>query len=598
MHEPELPALHALSDYDRMELIAFASKADSEDFHYAYENWPPSFETDQMKRLAADRSRLESLLDARDAEILAWWDNTPNPVAALDDHHEQARQRAEAHLLWAVRPVGDTVARAYLQAFATNEDARQWLAARAELQKQNPAAWSTTGWQLLHRDQTGGPWSETTATPGPSDGHRLAEQLRADGWEVAIRRIESGLDVFTIQATMAETTRRTVLVTWTSDDQGATWRVQTVHADPGIRIGGRGPLRKRPSLPELIAALTQDAAPAAKARTRRRRKPGTTPAGPGPIELPEAGPTCIDLDAGPGTRALGLEDAGFTILAVSAVQPEDDATIGGSRRAWRRIHASTGAAAEQLPDLGVTGISLLSARLPVPAGYGDSRGLDPIARAAAVLNPEAILLEGVPAYVVSTSVNFTAPRARLTERLARLGYEIGWQVLDGADYSTPTGYRRAIAVALRSGRAAAFTWPSPGERATVGDALRPTWAARGLADQADAIAERANGTGPQIVLPPRRCAGAPYLGPAPAAAAWRRAGLAVAFDPDGSPAALDGPSGIRLTPAQLAALKAIPSDWDLDPDHLNRLYQAERAFPPAFATALGRAIAQALTPAG
>jgi DNA (cytosine-5)-methyltransferase 1 len=306
--------------------------------------------------------------------------------------------------------------------------------------------------------------------------------------------------------------------------------------------------------------------------------------------------TCIDLDAGPGTRALGLESAGFTIIAVSTDQPHDVTTIATNRPAWANINPWTGDAVKHLPALGITGTSLLSARLAGPNSDGNPGIHDPIATAAAILNPEAILLEGVPAHLASQHPNFAAPRAQMTKYLDALGYELTWQMLDGADYATPTSYRRAVALATRSGRTSTLNWPQRCAPVTIGETLRPTWDARGLADHADTMTARADRPGPQIVIGPP-CAHAPHLGPARAARAWIDAGLDYSgIDPDGTPATINGPAGRgpRLTPAQLAALKGIPDSWELDPHHSHRLYQAVRAFPPPFAAALGHAIASVL----
>lgn len=81
-----------LSDYDFIELVVFAHKAESDGFGYAFENYPPRFEAPELAPVADDYSLLRSLHDEWAEAVDEFW-TRPDAGAAYDEHNAEARRR-------------------------------------------------------------------------------------------------------------------------------------------------------------------------------------------------------------------------------------------------------------------------------------------------------------------------------------------------------------------------------------------------------------------------------------------------------------------------------------------------------------------------
>lgn len=81
-----------LSEYDFVELVAFASKVESEGFGYAFEEYPPHFEAAELGPIAEDYSLLRSLSDEWQEAVDEFW-TRPDAEAAYDAHIDEARRR-------------------------------------------------------------------------------------------------------------------------------------------------------------------------------------------------------------------------------------------------------------------------------------------------------------------------------------------------------------------------------------------------------------------------------------------------------------------------------------------------------------------------
>lgn len=88
-----LPA--AFTEYDWFELVAFAGKVNREGFDYAYENYPPRFETVEMQAVAADPDQMRAECNAQLAAIDEWWRvEGANGADLINAHTAEAEQRA------------------------------------------------------------------------------------------------------------------------------------------------------------------------------------------------------------------------------------------------------------------------------------------------------------------------------------------------------------------------------------------------------------------------------------------------------------------------------------------------------------------------
>ncbi|WP_405558923.1 hypothetical protein OHV08_33865 [Streptomyces canus] len=94
-----------LSDYDFVELVAFASKVENEGFGYAYEEYPPHFEAPELAPVADDYSLLRELYLAREEALDEFWTRS-DAEAVYDAHIDEARRRRRAARPAAVAAAG------------------------------------------------------------------------------------------------------------------------------------------------------------------------------------------------------------------------------------------------------------------------------------------------------------------------------------------------------------------------------------------------------------------------------------------------------------------------------------------------------------
>ena len=305
----------------------------------------------------------------------------------------------------------------------------------------------------------------------------------------------------------------------------------------------------------------------------------------------------LELCAGAGGQALGLEAAGWRHEAAVDNDPDACATLRQNRPSWRVIEADVGV----LDGEAFRGIDLLAGGVPCPPfsiaggqlGADDERDLFPQAlRLARESRPVAIMLENVRGLATK---RFDQYRGWLLGELRELGYEPDWRLLTASEFGVPQLRPRFVLVALRPEHAKRFAWPEATMQApTVGEALYDLMAAGGWPGAA-AWAAQANAIAPTIVGGSKKHGG-PDLGPTRAREAWRALGvdgLGLADappPPDFSPDVLP-----RLTVRMVARLQGFPDDWMFSGRKTAAHRQVGNAFPPPVARAVGAAIRTAIT---
>jgi DNA (cytosine-5)-methyltransferase 1 len=306
----------------------------------------------------------------------------------------------------------------------------------------------------------------------------------------------------------------------------------------------------------------------------------------------------VEICAGAGGQALGLEQAGFRHAAAIEIDPDACDTLRANRGAdWKIIEADVA----HVDGHAFSGIDLLAGGVPCPPfsvagkqlGDGDERDLFPQAlRLVAEIGPRAVLLENVKGLGTG---KFDSYRAGVLGRLAELGYQSWWRLVNASDHGVPQLRPRFVLVAVARPWAAAFRWPDPqlAPPPTVGETLRELMAAAGWPGAA-AWAAQADRIAPTIVGGSKKHGG-PDLGPTRARAAWRTLGvdgLGIAAAPPGAHV----PAGHRprLTVAMVARLQGFPAGWTFSGRKTAAYRQVGNAFPPPVARALGTAIAAAL----
>jgi DNA (cytosine-5)-methyltransferase 1 len=305
------------------------------------------------------------------------------------------------------------------------------------------------------------------------------------------------------------------------------------------------------------------------------------------------GLTSIEICAGAGGQALGLEQAGFVHTVLVEIDPWACETLRTNRPNWNVIEGDVRSFSAKGYD-----VDLLAGGVPCPPfskagkqlGSRDERDLFPEAlRLVAECRPRVVLLENVRGLLDRA---FDGYRRRVTSELRRLGYAVTWSLLNASDFGVPQLRPRTLLVALLKSPES-FSWPIPETRAppTVGEILYPLMASNGWRG-AEKWAAQANKIAPTLVGGSRKHGG-PDLGPTRARHAWAR------LDVDGRGIADEPPlpdfgGTPRLTVEMVALLQGFPPDWEIAGRKTAAYRQLGNAFPPPVARALGEQIGLAL----
>jgi len=306
--------------------------------------------------------------------------------------------------------------------------------------------------------------------------------------------------------------------------------------------------------------------------------------------------TSIEICAGAGGQALGLEQAGFAHVAVVELDPHASATLRANRPYWNTIQEDV----TQWHATRYRGqVDLFAGGVPCPPfskagrqlGALDERDLFPQAvRLIRECQPSAVMLENVRGLMDPVFEDY---RADLDLQLSEEGYTTFWKLHHASDFGVPQLRPRTILVALRPEASRHFAWPSPQRHQppTVGETLEPFMAEHGWKGAADWAAQ-ANRIAPTLVGGSKKHGG-PDLGPTRARAEWLKLavdGRRVVEAPP--PAEFKGlPS---LTVPMAAALQGFPPDWRFMGKRTNAYRQVGNAFPPPVAREVGKKIAAAL----
>jgi DNA (cytosine-5)-methyltransferase 1 len=314
----------------------------------------------------------------------------------------------------------------------------------------------------------------------------------------------------------------------------------------------------------------------------------------------------VEICAGAGGQALGLERAGFEHALAVELDAAACATLRANRPGWKVAEGDVADQALWRPR-DYRGVALLAGGVPCPPftvagrqlGATDERDLFAWAvEQCEVIRPRALLLENVRGL---SNTRFSAYRQHVLDRLRDLGYVPGWRLLQASDFGVPQLRPRTVLVALQRADAPWFRWPSPSPRppATVGETLGELMAARGWPGAA-AWARRADRIAPTIVGGSKKHGGAD-LGPTRAKRSWAELGVDGIGVADQAPDADADPAlSPRLTCEMVARLQGWQDDWGwrFSGRKTARYRQIGNAFPPPVAEAIGTAIARALEHAG
>ncbi|MFS0695836.1 DNA cytosine methyltransferase [Streptomyces nitrosporeus] len=314
----------------------------------------------------------------------------------------------------------------------------------------------------------------------------------------------------------------------------------------------------------------------------------------------------VDVCAGAGGLALGLEQAGFEPVLLLDNKPVACDTLRLNRPGWDVLETDLRefdpADHPQTYDVDLLSAGPPRVRSSATAGRAETDEELRLLEAAVLLTlgirPRALLIENVPGMVEADA--FAPVRDFIHQELEHLGYRLRWFVVNAADFGVPQDRRQGVLVAMQERYFDAFRPPAPSVRRhlSVGEALRASMSARGWAG-VDDWADQALKVAPTLVGGSDNRGGAD-LGPTGTKKAWARMGVNGSSLADEVPGPeQDGsPEMIKLTVPQAAILQGFPTHWRFAGRKTVRYRQIGHASPPAVGAALGRAVAAALHGSG
>ena len=303
----------------------------------------------------------------------------------------------------------------------------------------------------------------------------------------------------------------------------------------------------------------------------------------------------LELCAGGGGQALGLEQAGFEHAALI----ENDAAACNSLRLnrpqWNVVEHDL---FEPLKLRQFKGIDLLAGGLPCPPfsvagkqlGERDERNLFNVGiNYVDELRPKAVMFENVKGMLAPRFADY---RKWISARLKKMGYVADWKLLHASDFGVSQLRPRLLLVAIKSNLASGFAWPEPQQAPpNVGSVLKDLIAENGWRAAEDWV-EKAGDIAPTVVGGSKKHGG-PDLGPTRSRKAWAELGV------DGLGIANEAPApdfvGMpKLTVRMVARIQGFPDDWGFWGGKTARYRQVGNAFPPPVARAVASRIEDAI----
>ena len=305
--------------------------------------------------------------------------------------------------------------------------------------------------------------------------------------------------------------------------------------------------------------------------------------------------TCVEICAGAGGQALGLDKAGFRHVALVEYEQEYCDVLRANKPGWNVICGDV----HEFDGTPYQGVDLFAGGVPCPPfsvaskqlGEDDERDLFPQAiRLISEIRPRAVMLENVRGFL---DPKFDAYRSSILDAIRRLGYRVDIKLLQANDFGVPQIRPRVVIVGIRKDEECSFSYPEANRRAapSVGEALREMMGANGWKGL-DTWVARANKIAPTIVGGSKKHGG-PDLGPTRARRAWEELGvdgLGVANEPPEK----DFVGNPKLTKEMIARIQGFPSNWNFGKRKTAACRMIGNAFPPPVANAVGRQIRRCL----
>jgi len=225
--------------------------------------------------------------------------------------------------------------------------------------------------------------------------------------------------------------------------------------------------------------------------------------------------TCLEICAGAGGQAIGLEQGGFEPQALVEIDGACCNTLRFNRPQWNVIEGDL----RDFECKSFKGIDLLAGGVPCPPfskagkqlGKEDERDLFPEAlRLVDECRPRAVMLENVRGFLDAVFEDY---RGNLKRQLEKMGYVADWRLLNASDFGVSQLRPRVVIIAIRKDSSENFLWPKFYEQnpPTVGTLLYEQMSSRGWRG-AKKWKQQADDIAPTIVGGSKKHGG-PDLGP-------------------------------------------------------------------------------------
>lgn len=306
--------------------------------------------------------------------------------------------------------------------------------------------------------------------------------------------------------------------------------------------------------------------------------------------------TAIEICAGAGGQALGLEQAGFEHVALIEYEKEYCECLKTNRPQWNvqcmDVRAFDG-------SLYKGKIDLLAGGVPCPPfsiagkqlGADDERDLFPeMLRLVEEIQPKVVMIENVRGLL---SPSFDMYRNAIMTKLRQLGYSAHIKLLNASDYGVAQLRPRVVIIGISKQMEDTFTYPSKigYDHLTVGEVLYDLMSEKGWKDVL-LWKENANTIAPTIVGGSKKHGG-PDLGPTRARKAWAEMGVNGNGVADSAPEP-DFVGMPKLTPRMIARIQGFPDEWNFGDKKTRACRMIGNAFPPPVAKAVGLQIIKVL----
>jgi DNA (cytosine-5)-methyltransferase 1 len=307
-------------------------------------------------------------------------------------------------------------------------------------------------------------------------------------------------------------------------------------------------------------------------------------------------PSVLELCAGAGGQALGLEMAGFDHAGLIENDKDACQTLRLNRPGWNVIEHDLFQPHDLRP---FKSVDLLAGGLPCPPfsvagkqlGQKDERNLFDVGiNYIDEIRPRAVMFENVRGML---DPRFSHYRDWIDARLRKLGYTNEWRLLNASQYGVPQLRPRVLMIATTSKCWKNFTWPEPVLKTLpVGEALIDLMGCNGWLGLSNWV-NQANTVGPTLVGGSKKHGG-PDLGPTRSRKAWAELGV------DGIGIANEAPAkdfkGMpKLTVRMAARVQGFPDKWSFHGGKTSTYRQVGNAFPPPVAKAVGQEILSCLS---